>query len=79
MIGSVSTIVGMLVLSLIGIWVWSMAHLSEETIQTREDHAASARIGVDIPAGGIGSDSDQLGWTALDDLQLRRLLDGPSQ
>ncbi len=78
MIGLASTFVGMLVLSLIGIWVWSMAHLTGETIQTREEYAASARTGVDIPAGGIGSDSNQLGWTALDDLQLRRLLNGPS-
>lgn len=81
MIWSGPTIIGMLVLSLIAICAWWLAHLApEQTIQHRERRVVSGRTRVDIPGDDIiGSDSDPLGWTALDELQLHRLLSGPPQ
>lgn len=63
---------GLIVLSLIGICLWSLARtLAGAT-------GVSTRSGFDIPGDDvIGTDAEPLGWTALDDLQLHRLLEGP--
>lgn len=79
MIWSASTIIGILVLSLMAIFIWSLPRLApEQTIQQSEGRGVSDRTGIVIPGDDIiGSVSDPLGWTALDDVQLHRLLSGP--
>ncbi len=72
-------ILGLLVVSLIGICVWSMVHAPTKTTQNREARGVRTRQRFDIPGDDvIGAGADPLGWTALDDVQMQRLLNGAS-
>jgi hypothetical protein len=69
---------GLIVVSLIGICVWSLV-LAPAAARFREARGLSTRTGFDIPGDDIiGTRAEPLGWTALDELQLHRLLNGPT-
>ena len=69
---------GLSVVSLLGICLWSLV-LGPAVARSRESRGGSTRSGFDIPGDDIiGTGAEPPGWTALDELQLHRLLNGPT-
>jgi hypothetical protein len=75
------TIIGLMVVVLIGICVRSMVHVTPQEI-TQDGPTRRVRTHRrDIPGDdviGAAAGAEPPGWTALDDLQVHRLLNGPS-